>query len=200
MERRECRSCGQPMTLIITHDTVPGESWKACYTCLRCGHKIAGVQGRSRAEAEKRLGDFVAMIDKGYEAADKKSAEASIKLQSTEADRALKTYGLYCRLCETLTGKTIAKLDELLTAAQKAKRELAAYEGAGQRYEAEIARLKEMATEDILLAARNDYPCDSCVNNTLDVRCDCDNCTDCEHHCVCYECHDNESYVWRGGK
>ena len=34
-----------------------------------------------------------------------------------------------------------------LTAAQKAKRELEAYKGAGLRYEEEIARLKRMAEE-----------------------------------------------------
>lgn len=77
---------------------------------------------------------------------------------------------------------------------------LEAYKGAGLRYEEEIARLKRMAAEDILRAALSGYPCDSCVNNTLDVRCECDNCADCDNHCVCYECHDNESFVWRGGK
>lgn len=77
---------------------------------------------------------------------------------------------------------------------------LEAYKGAGLRYEEEIARLKRMAAEDILRAALSGYPCDSCVNNTLDVRCGCENCADCEHHCVCYECHDSESYVWRGKK
>lgn len=76
---------------------------------------------------------------------------------------------------------------------------LEAYKGAGLRYEEEIARLKRMAAEDILMAALSGYPCDSCINNTLDVRCGCD-CADCEHHCTCYECHDNESFVWRGGK
>ena len=67
------------------------------------------------------------------------------------------------------------------------------------RYEEEIARLKRMAAEDILRAALSGYPCESCINNTLDVLCDC-NCADCEHHCTCHECYDNESYVWRGGK
>ena len=43
-----------------------------------------------------------------------------------------------------------------------------------------------MAKEDILRAALSGYPCDSCVNNTLDVRCGCEECADCEHHCVCY--------------
>ena len=196
MEQRKCRRCGHPMTLMLTNDA---GKWSACYTCLRCGHKIAGVTGRSRAEAEKSLEDFAAMIDKGYETVAGRSAAPS-KPQSAEADRALKTYGLYCRLCETLTGKTIAKLDELLTAAEKAKRDLAAYEGVGRRYEAEIARMKEMAAEDILLAALRGYPCDSCVNNTPDVRCGCEECSGCEHHCTCYECHDSKSFVWRGGK
>ena len=76
---------------------------------------------------------------------------------------------------------------------------LEAYKGAGLRYEEEIARLKRMAAEDILRAALSGYPCDSCINKTLDVLCDCD-CADCEHHCTCHECHDSESYVWRGGK
>ena len=108
-------------------------------------------------------------------------------------------YGLYCQLCEALTEKPIAKLDELLTAAKKAKRELVISDGAYKQCELENARLKEMAAEDIRRAALSGYPCDSCVNNTLDVLCDCD-CADCEHHCTCHECHDSESYVWRGGK
>lgn len=200
MERRKCRRCGHPMTRIITQTIEPGGSrWKACYTCLSCGHKIVAAPAKSRAEAEKGLEDFAAMIDQEYKTADTRSA-APRKPQTAEADRALADYGLYCQLCETMTGKPIAKMDELLTAAQKAKRELAAYKEAGQRYEAEIARLKQMAAEDILLAALRGYPCDSCVNNTLDVRCGCEECADCEHHCTCYECHDNESYVWRGGK
>ena len=86
-----------------------------------------------------------------------------------------------------------------LAAAQKDKRELTANKGTGLRYEEEIARLKRMAAEDILLAALSGYPCDSCINNTLDARCGCD-CADCELHCTCHECHDSESYVWRGGK
>lgn len=199
MERRKCRRCGHPMTRIITQTIEPGGShWKACYTCLSCGHKIVAAPAGSRAEAEKGLEDFAAMIDQEYKTADSRSA-APREPQTAEADRALAAYGLYCQLCETLTGKPIAKPDELLTAAQKAKRELEAYKGAGQRYEAEIARLKRMAAEDILLAAQSGYPCNSCVNNTLDVLCDCD-CADCEHHCTCHECHDSESYVWRGGK
>lgn len=199
MELRKCRRCGHPMTRIITQTIEPGGSrWKACYTCLSCDHKIVAAPAKSRAEAEKGLEDFAAMIDQEYKTADTRSA-APRKPQTAEADRALADYGLYCQLCETLTGKPIAKMDELLAAAKKAKRELEAYKGAGLRYEAEIARLKRMAAEDILRAALNGYPCDSCANNTLDVLCDCD-CADCKHHCTCHECHDSESFVWRGGK
>lgn len=201
MERRKCRRCGHPMTRIITQTIEPGGSrWSACYTCLSCGHKTVTVTAKSQTDAENGLEEFVAMIDQGYKSVVRQAAEAPIKARLEEADRALAAYGLYCQLCEALTGKPIAKLDELLTAAQKARRELAAYEGAGQRYEGELAQLKCMAAEDILSATDNGYPCDSCVNNTLDVRCDCENCADCEHHCTCYECHDSESFVWRGGK
>lgn len=62
-----------------------------------------------------------------------------------------------------------------------------------------VTAKSESAAEDILRAALSGYPCDSCINNTLDVRCGCD-CADCEQHCTCRECHDSESYVWRGGK
>lgn len=195
MERRKCRRCGHPMARLITHDA---GKWSACYTCLGCGYETAAVTAKTETAAEDGLERFMAKVDRAYEAAAGRSA-APRKPKTAEADRALAAYGLYCQLCETLTGKPIAKLDELLTAAKKAKRELEAYKGAGQRYEAEIARLKRMAAEDILLAALSGYPCNSCVNNTLDVLCDCD-CADCEHHCTCYECHDSESYVWRGGK
>lgn len=117
MERRKCRRCGHPMTRIITQTIEPGGShWKACYTCLSCGHKIVAAPAGSRAEAEKGLEDFAAMIDQEYKTADTRSA-APRKPQTAEADRALAAYGLYCQLCETLTGKPIAKLDELLTAA-----------------------------------------------------------------------------------
>lgn len=195
MEQRKCRRCGHPMTRIITQTIEPGGSrWKACYTCLSCGHKIAAAPAGSRAEAEKGLEDFAAMIDQGYEAAAGRSAAP------TKPDRLLKVYDLYCQMCEALTGEDIPEPHELRAALQKARRELASYEGAGQRYEAEIARLKQMAAEDILMAALRGYPCDSCVNNTLDVQCGCEECSGCEHHCVCYECHDNESFVWRGGK
>nr|DAR14757.1 MAG TPA: RNA polymerase-like protein [Caudoviricetes sp.] len=194
MERRKCRRCGHPMTRIITQTIKPGgSSWKACYTCLSCGHKIAAAPAGSQAEAEKGLEDFATMIDQGYETAGRSAAQR-------KPDRLLKVYDLYCQLCETLTGEDIPEPDVLRAALQKAKRELEAYKGAGLRYEAEIARLKRMAAEDILRAALSGYPCDSCVNNTLDVLCDCEECADCERHCTCYECHDNESYVWRGGK
>lgn len=85
-----------------------------------------------------------------------------------------------------------------LTTAQKAKRELTANKGAGLRYEEEIARLKRMAAEDILLAARWGSPCDSCVNITKGDDCDKGNCEYCENHCVCQECNYSESFAWRG--
>lgn len=194
MERRKCRRCGYPMTRLLTNDA---GRWSACYTCLSCGCETATVTAKSKTAAEDGLERLMDRVDRAHE--DDRRSAAPTKPRPAEADRALNAYGLYCQLCEALTGKPIAKLEELLTAAQKAKRELAACEGAGQRYEEEIARLKRMAAEDILRAALSGYPCDSCINNTLDVRCGCD-CADCEHHCTCYECHDNESFVWRGGK
>ena len=195
MEQRKCRRCGHSMTRMFTNDA---GRWSACYTCISCGYETAAVTAKSREEAEKGLEDFAAMIDQEYKTADTRSA-APTKPRPAEDDRLLKVYDLYFQLCEAMTGEPIAKLDELLTAAQKAKRELEAYNGARLRYEEEIARLKRMAAEDILRAALSGYPCDSCINNTLDVLCDCD-CADCEHHCTCYECHDNKSYVWRGKK
>lgn len=75
---------------------------------------------------------------------------------------------------------------------------LEAYKGAGLRYEEEIARLKRMAAEDILRAARWGSPCDSCVNITKGDDCDKGNCEYCENHCVCQECNYSESFVWRG--
>lgn len=200
MERRKCRRCGHPMTRLITKIIEPGGSrWEAWYSCLSCCYETATVTAKSQTAAEDGLERLMDRVDRAYETAAGRSA-APRKPQTAEADRALAAYGLYCQLCEALTGKPIAKLDELLTAAQKAKRELAAYKGAGQRYETEIARLKQMAAEDILRAALSGYPCDSCINNTLDVLCDCEECADCERHCVCYECHDSESFAWRGGK
>lgn len=195
MERRKCRRCGYPMTRIITQTIEPGGShWKACYTCLSCGHKIVAAPAGSQAEAEKGLEDFAAMIDQEYKTADRRSAAP------TKPDRLLKVYDLYCQLCETLTVEINPEPDVLRNALQKAKRELEAYKGAGQRYEAEIARLKRMAAEDILMAALNGYPCDSCANNNMDERCICEECEGCERHCMHYKCRDDESYVWRGGK
>lgn len=192
MERRKCRRCGHPMTRMLTNDA---GRWSACYTCLSCGYETAAVTAKSETAAKDGLERFMDRVDLAHEAAAGRSATPT-KPRPAEADRLLKVYDLYCQLCEAMTGKPIAKLDELLTAAQKAKRELEAYKGAGLRYEEEIARLKRMAAEDILLSG---YPCDSCINNTLDVLCDCD-CADCENHCTCHERHDNESFVWRGGK
>lgn len=196
MEQRKCRRCGHPMTRLLTNDA---GNWNACYTCLSCCYETATVTAKSQTEAEDGLERFMAKVDRAYEAATRRSA-APRKPQTAEADRALNAYGLYCHLCETMTGKPIAKLDELLTAAKKARRELAISDGAYKQCEAENTKLKEMAAEDILQAALSGYPCNSCINNTLDVRCDCEECADCEHHCVCYECHDHESFVWRGGK
>lgn len=196
MERRKCRRCGHPMARLLTNDA---GKWSACYTCLSCGYETAAVTAKTESAAEDGLERFMAKVDRAYEAATRRSA-APTKPQTAEADRALNAYGLYCQLCETLTGKPIAKLDELLTAAQKAKRELAISDGAYKQCEAENTKLKEMAAEDILQAALSGYPCNSCINNTMDVQCGCEECADCEHHCVCYECRDSESFAWRGGK
>ena len=87
-----------------------------------------------------------------------------------------------------------------MTAAKKAKRELEAYKGAGLRYEEEIARLKRMAAEDILRAAQSRCPCNSCTENPIDKGCTFEECEGCDHRCVCYECNDDASFVWRGGK
>lgn len=196
MERRKCRRCGHPMTRLITHDA---GKWSACYTCLGCGYETAAVNAKTESAAEDGLERFMAKVDRAYEAAAGRSA-ATIKPQTAEADRALAAYGLYCQLCETLTGKSIAKMDELLTAAKKARREQAISDGAYKQCEAENTKLKEMAAEDILRAALSGYPCASCANNTLGDGCNFGECENCEHQCTCYECHDNESYVWRGGK
>lgn len=194
MERRKCRRCGHPMTRMLTNDA---GRWSACYTCLSCGYATAAVTAKSQTAAEDGLERFMDRVDRAYEAT--RRSAAPTKHQQAEADRLLKVCGLYCQLCETLTGKPIAKMDELLTAAKKARREQVISDGAYKQCEAENTKLKEMAAEDILRAALSGYPCNSCVNNTLDVLCDCD-CADCEHHCMCNECHDNESFVWRGGK
>lgn len=195
MERRKCCRCGNPMARMLTNDA---GKWSACYTCLSCGCETATVTAKTETAAEDGLERFMDRVDLAHEA-DRRSA-APTKPRPAEADRLLKVYDLYCQLCEALTGKSIAKLDELLTAAQKAKREMEAYKGAGLRYEEEIARMKRMAAEDILLAALNGYPCDSCANNTMDERCICEECEGCERHCMHYKCRDDESFVWRGGK
>lgn len=198
MERRKCRRCGHPMTRIITQTIEPGGShWEAWYSCLSCGYETAAVTAKSQTAAEDGLESFMAKVDRAHEA-DTRSA-APRKPQTAEADRALNAYGLYCQLCEALTGEDIPESDELRAAAKKARREQAISDGAYKQCEAENTKLKEMAAEDILRAALSGYPCNSCVNNTLDVLCDCD-CADCEHHCTCFECHDHESFVWRGEK
>lgn len=190
MERRKCRRCGHPMTRLLTNDA---GKWSACYTCLSCGYATAAVTAKSETAAEDGLERLMDRVDRAHEAAAGRSAAPR------KPGRLLKVYDLYCQLCETLTGEINPEPDVLRDALQKAKRELEDYKGAGLRYEEEIARLKRMAAEDILRAALSGYPCDSCVNNMLDVLCDCD-CADCEHHCTCHECHDSESYVWRDGK
>lgn len=112
MERRKCRRCGHPMTRMLTNDA---GRWSACYTCLNCGYKTATVTAKSETAAEDGLERFMDRVDRAHEA-DRRSA-APTKPRPAEADRALAAYGLYCQLCEALTGKPIAKLDELLTAA-----------------------------------------------------------------------------------
>lgn len=199
-KRLTCPKCGQLMTRLITQTIEPGGSrWEAWYSCLSCCYETATVTAKSQTAAEDGLERLMDRVDRAREAAAGRSA-APAKPQTAEADRTLNAYVLYCQLCKALTGKPIAKLDEMLTAAKKARRELAISDGAYKQCEAEIDRLKEMAAEDIRRAALSGYPCDSCVNNTLDMLCDCEECADCERHCTCYECHDNESYVWRGGK
>lgn len=143
MERRKCRRCGHPMARMLTNDA---GRWSACYTCISCGYETAAVTAKSELAAEDELERFMDRVDRAYEAAAGRSA-APTKPRPEEADRLLKVYDLYCQLCEAMTGEPIAKLDELLTAAQKAKRELEAYKGAGLRYEEEIARMKRMAAE-----------------------------------------------------
>ena len=143
MERRKCRRCGHPMTRMLTNDA---GRWSACYTCLNCGYETATVTAKSESAAEDGLERFMVRVDRAHETSAGRSATPR-KPQTEEADRALAAYGLYCQLCEALTGKPIAKMDELLTAAKKAKRELTANKGAGLRYEKEIARLKRMAAE-----------------------------------------------------
>lgn len=195
MERRKCRRCGHPMTRMLTNDA---GKWSACYTCLSCGCETATVTAKNETAAEDGLERLMDRVDRAYEAT--RRSAAPTKHQQAEADRLLRVCDLYYQLCKTLTGKSIAKLDELLTAAQKAKRELEVYKGAGLRYEEEIARLKRMAAEDILLAAQSRCPCNSCTENAIDKGCTFEECEGCDHRCVCYECNDDESFVWRGGK
>lgn len=190
MERRKCRRCGHPMTRLLTNDA---GRWSACYTCLSCGYVTATVTAKTETAAEDGLERFMDRVDRAHEA-DRRSAAP------TKPDRLLKVYDLYCQMCETLTGEDIPESDELRAALQKAKRELEAYKGAGLQYEEEIARLKQMAAEDILLAAQSRCPCNSCTENPIDKGCTFEECEGCDHRCVCYECNDDESYVWRGGK
>ena len=143
MERRKCRRCGHTMTRMFTNDA---GKWSACYTCLSCGYKTAAVTAKSETAAEDGLERFMDRVDRAYKAAAGRSA-APRKPQTEEADRALNAYGLYCQLCEALTGKPIAKLDELLTAAKKARREQAISDGAYKQCEAENTKLKEMTAE-----------------------------------------------------
>lgn len=118
MERRKCRRCDHPMTRLIHKTIEPGGSrWEAWYACLSCGYETESVHAGSRAAAEDGLERFMERVDRAYET-DAGRAAAPRKPQTAEADRALNAYGLYCQLCETLTGKPIAKLDELLTAAE----------------------------------------------------------------------------------
>lgn len=113
MERRKCRRCGHPMTRLLTNDA---GRWSACYACLSCGYETATVTAKTETAAEDGLERFMDRVDRAHEAAAGRSA-APRKPKTAEADRALAAYGLYCQLCEALTGKPIAKLDELLTAA-----------------------------------------------------------------------------------
>lgn len=107
MERRKCRRCGHPMTRMLTNDA---GRWSACYTCLSCGYETATVTAKSETAAEDGLERFMDRLDRAYEAARRSAAP-------TKPDKLVKVYDLYCQLCETLTGKPIAKMDELLTAA-----------------------------------------------------------------------------------
>lgn len=191
MERRKCRRCGHPMTRMFTNDA---GQWSACYTCLRCGYATAAVTAKTETAAEDGLERFMDRVDRAHETSAGRSAAPR------KPGRLLKVYDLYCQLCETLTGEINPEPDVLRDALQKAKRELEAYKGAGLRYEEEIARLKRMAAEDILLAAQSRCPCNSCTENPIDKGCTFEECEGCDHRCVCYECNDDESFVWRGGK
>lgn len=137
MERRKCRRCGYPMTRMLTNDA---GQWSACYTCLNCGYKTATVIAKSETAAEDGLERFMDRVDRAYEPSAGRSA-APRKPQTAEADRALAAYGLYCQLCEALTGKPIAKMDELLTAAQKANAGGSPFSAALHRAEPEMRPL-----------------------------------------------------------
>lgn len=137
MERRKCRRCGNPMTRMFTNDA---GRWSACYTCLRCGYKTAAVTAKSETAAEDGLERFMDRVDRAHETSAGRSA-APRKPQTAEAERALNAYGLYCQLCEALTGKPIAKMDELLTAAQKANAGGSPFSAALHRAEPEMRPL-----------------------------------------------------------
>lgn len=77
-------------------------------------------------------------VDRAHEAAAGRSATPT-KPRPAEADRLLNAYGLYCQLCETMTGKPIAKMDELLTAAKKARREQAISDGAYKMFSTDMS-------------------------------------------------------------
>lgn len=109
MERRKCRRCAHPMTRLLTNDA---GKWSACYTCLSCGCETATVTAKSETAAEDGLERVMDRADRAHETSAGRST-APRKPRPAEADRALAAYGLYCQLCETLTGKPIAKLDEL---------------------------------------------------------------------------------------
>lgn len=196
MEQRKCPECQRWMVLKICHKL--GRRWySAYYQCPGCGVSSTAAIAKSRKGAVRALeglADEEKLIYGRY-------VEASVDLgPEEEANRALKTYEDYQKLSEALLGRKAGKPAELLEAALRMKRALEKYEGAGRRYEAEIAQLKEMAAEDILLAAQRGCPCASCKNNTLGDGCNFGECKNCENHCTCFECHDNESFVWRGEK
>ncbi len=196
MEQRKCQECQRPMVLNLCHEY--GSRWySAYYQCPGCGVSSTAAVSESRegaARALEGLANERKLIYGRY-------VETGVDLMpEEEANRALKTYEDYQKLSEALLGRKAGKTAELLEAVEKIKRELAAYEGAGQRYEAEIARLKEMAAKDILLAAQSKCPCNSCTENPIDKGCTFEECEGCDHRCVCYECNDDESFVWRSGK
>ena len=137
MERRKCRRCAHPMTRLLTNDA---GKWSACYTCLSCGCETATVTAKSETAAEDGLERVMDRADRAHETSAGRST-APRKPRPAEADRALAAYGLYCQLCETLTGKPIAKMDELLTAAQKANAGGSPFSAALHRAEPEMRPL-----------------------------------------------------------